>query len=343
MEYALRLAAPEAPGRDARAACPSAWRELLPEGDVVALYFGTEFCEDRIPTLEEASAYCALARLNAWQPTLLTPLVSDDALARLDVLLAHVAALDPEAAVVFNDWGVLDLLRRRHAGLARRAGRLMNRSLRDPRAHGDPAYGGPAHDGGRFRALRGLLVAAGVCAMETDPDLEGGFLAPADSGERELQRVLHVPFTFAASGRNCPLKAALHPVGSGFTKALTQSCPAPCRGGAAAGAPRRHAARAPARGQHALLRGAACSRDAVAVARRSRRRARGGDAVKVLAPLSSPDEVAPLIAAGADELYCGITPPGWAEAFGGAWVHRRNPRTGLAHARRAAAQRGAGR
>ena len=47
--------------------------------------------------------------------------------------------------------------------------------------------------------------------------------------------------------------------------------------------------------------------------------------MKILAPLRHPGEVAPLCEAGADEFYCGLTPAGWAERFGGAWVHRRNP------------------
>ncbi|MBI5443495.1 MAG: U32 family peptidase [Deltaproteobacteria bacterium] len=47
--------------------------------------------------------------------------------------------------------------------------------------------------------------------------------------------------------------------------------------------------------------------------------------MKILAPLRHSSEVGPLGAAGADEFYCGLTPPGWAERFGAAWVHRRNP------------------
>jgi len=49
--------------------------------------------------------------------------------------------------------------------------------------------------------------------------------------------------------------------------------------------------------------------------------------VKILAPLRNSDEVLPLCAAGAHEFYCGLTPPGWDEAFGQTWVHRRNPKS----------------
>jgi putative protease len=49
--------------------------------------------------------------------------------------------------------------------------------------------------------------------------------------------------------------------------------------------------------------------------------------VKILAPLRSADEVAPLAAEGAAEFYCGLTPPGWEDAFGTAAVHRRNAKS----------------
>ena len=49
--------------------------------------------------------------------------------------------------------------------------------------------------------------------------------------------------------------------------------------------------------------------------------------MKILAPLRSAEEVEPLCAAGAHEFYCGLTPPGWEEAFGSASVHRRSARS----------------
>jgi hypothetical protein len=230
MEYAIRLTSPDGAPGDPREACPSPWRERLPEGRAVALYFGTEFCEDRIPDLDEACAYCAIARERGWQPTLLTPIVSPQGLSRLDRLLNGLAASGAKPAVVFNDWGVLSLLRTVHRSLPRRAGRLMNRSLRDPRAYrdGEPRA---THDASRHRRLRGFLADFGVSAIETDADLDGGYLGERiDHGRGTLQRTLHLPFTFAASGRNCPLKAALYPAGDGFSKALGDTCPAPCRG-----------------------------------------------------------------------------------------------------------------
>ena len=133
--------------------------------------------------------------------------------------------------MVFNDWGVLGLLRERHRSLPWRAGRLINRSLRDPRAYRDAPAGTATHDASRFAGVRRMLASLGVAAVETDADLEGGYLGDGrgDGGEG-LARALHLPFTFAASGRACPLKAGLYNEGGGFAKSLADPCPAPCRG-----------------------------------------------------------------------------------------------------------------
>ncbi len=198
---------------------------------MVALYFGSEFCEDRLPDTDEANAFCAIARDRGLEPTLLTPLVTPEGLRTVSRLIAGLVADDWQPTVVFNDWGVLGLLRDRHPSLPRRAGRLMNRSLRDPRAYREAPAGSATHDASRFERLRRLFARLGVEAIETDADLDGGYLGdgPDETGTG-LGRALHLPFTFAASGRACPLKAALYPEGNGFAKALADPCSAPCRG-----------------------------------------------------------------------------------------------------------------
>jgi hypothetical protein len=207
---------------------------MLPQGAVAALYFGSEFCEDRLPNLGEAIAFCALARELGLEPTLQTPLVTSRGLRVVGALVEALAAAGWKPAVVFNDWGVLRLLRESHPALARRAGRLVNRSLRDPRAYGNHGYapsGAAKHDASRFARLRRMLAAYGVTAVESDADLDGGYLGDGpDDGAEGLSRTLHLPFTFAASGRGCPLKSALYPGSDGFTHALADPFSAPCRG-----------------------------------------------------------------------------------------------------------------
>ncbi|HEY5719866.1 MAG TPA: U32 family peptidase [Gammaproteobacteria bacterium] len=45
--------------------------------------------------------------------------------------------------------------------------------------------------------------------------------------------------------------------------------------------------------------------------------------MRITAPISRVDEIAPLAAAGADELYCGVVPREWVARFGNAMVSRR--------------------
>jgi U32 family peptidase len=47
--------------------------------------------------------------------------------------------------------------------------------------------------------------------------------------------------------------------------------------------------------------------------------------MKLLAPLRHSSEVVPLLEAGAEEFYCGITPPDWQQRFSQSWINRRAP------------------
>jgi hypothetical protein len=225
MEYGLRLETQQDLLADPREACRAPWRDLLPEGRLAALYFGTEFCEDRLPEVEEAAPICALARDHEVEAVLLTPVVTDEGLRRVVRLLGDLQDRGWQPAVVFNDWGALDLLRRQFPSHPRRAGRLLNRALRDPRAAGEPPASATESRGQR---LRRLLVRLGAVALESDPDQEGGYLGDGAEG---LQRALHLPYAFATSGRNCLVKAAADPETQGFIKGLGTGCSGPCRAG----------------------------------------------------------------------------------------------------------------
>lgn len=226
MEYGVRLSSPgELPG-DPREICSESWGEFLPPGTLRALYFGSEFCEDSLPTVKEAAAFCRLARETGLEAVLLTPVVTVRGLHRLDKLLGDLEKCGWLPATVFNDWGVLRLLQGSHPAVERRAGRLINRALRDPRL-ADQSPPAPSANSGRGTRLRLLLKRCGVGALETDADLEGSYLGDGTEG---LQRVLHFPYVFAASGRNCLIKAEGEDAGHCFTKGLGRVCDAPCRG-----------------------------------------------------------------------------------------------------------------
>lgn len=212
---------------DPREVCRASWRDILPPGPLRAIYFGSEFCAELLPDAAQAALFCAHARDAGVEAVLLTPVATPGGLARIAQLLARITAAEDAPAVVFNDWGVATLLRDSFPHLKRRAGRLMNRGLRDPRLM-EKTMDSRNISGDRGRRMRAFLVKSGVSAVETDADLEGGFLGDGTDG---MQRVLYLPYAFAASSRNCLIKAdSALTIDECFTKGLGNSCSGPCRG-----------------------------------------------------------------------------------------------------------------
>jgi len=232
MEYGLRIATLESAFKNPGDFVDSEFTdfessELYPDAPVTALYFGSEFCQDLLPGKRDAEAFCALCAERKLEAVLLTPIVTHRGLTRINGLLESLVRKGRSPSVVFNDWGVLELLRTSYASLPLRMGRLMNRGLRDPRLAMRAAA--PAGENTeRGSGIRKLAAALGVTALESDADLEPGYLGDGANG---LQRTLHLPFTFVTSGRNCLEKAAATPKSNEiFTRGLKSGCKAPCRG-----------------------------------------------------------------------------------------------------------------
>jgi hypothetical protein len=227
MEFALRIATPDSALKRPRDFCDDALWELCPDAPLTALYFGSEFCQELLPGIRDVETFCAHCTEHGLEAVLLTPLVTHKGLTRLDRLLGDLTRQGLFPAIVFNDWGVLELLRKKHPSFPLRMGRLMNRGLRDPRLDMQASVSG-GENTQRGAGIRKLAFSLGVGALESDADLEPGYLGDGAGG---LKRALHVPFTFAASGRNCLEKAAATPAGKGIlTRGLISGCKAPCRG-----------------------------------------------------------------------------------------------------------------
>jgi hypothetical protein len=226
MEYGLRIATPESHCKIPEDACDGALLKLFPQVSFSSLYFGSEFCQELLPGIRQAESFCELARDRGLEPVLLTPVVTQKGLRRVSRLLGRLKLRGWIPAVVFNDWGVFELLHGEHPTLCLRMGRLMNRGLRDPRLDFRTMKPG-VENTDRGAGIRKLASSLGVHAVETDADLEPGYLG---TGAEGMERTLHVPYTFVSSGRNCLEKAAAAPDGKGrFTHGLASGCNAPCR------------------------------------------------------------------------------------------------------------------
>lgn len=170
--------------------------------------YGTEFCEHLLPSEDALRAVTASGR----PLTFLTPYMSDEGIARLRGLLP----LLNDAEVVFNDWGVLRLLRKEFPHLTPVQGRLLNKSLRDPRVttiYAETSTNAPESslrvlqrsnlDNGTYLAL---LDRHGVRSVEMDNLPQGTDTSFASRGIRVS---VYLPFGFISTSRIC-MAAGLH-------------------------------------------------------------------------------------------------------------------------------------
>jgi len=187
---------------------------------------GNEFCEHLLPSAHSLETAISAARARGLQFTFLTPYVSNAGIAVLRALFA----LGPDGGeVVFSDWGVLNLLRREFPRLVPVQGRLLNKSLRDPRVMGMYAET-QAADGAAAATLdalqrsnldcasyTGLLGRLGVGGVEMD-NLPQGLVY-----DSPLPLAVYLPFGFISTSRIC-MAAGLH-----YRKADKFQPGAPCR------------------------------------------------------------------------------------------------------------------
>lgn len=175
---------------------------------------GNEFCESLLPSLDSFSELCEKLWVRGLEVSFLTPPATDEGLDSLRALFAWLARQGRPTEVVFNDWGVLQLVHTEFPALRPVRGRLLNKTMRDPRVV--PLYNAANAPAG-IRAsmqpagldtpfLRSLISNFGVATVEMD-------LLPnsADLDFRELpfQVACYVPCGFVTSGRHCMI-SSLH-------------------------------------------------------------------------------------------------------------------------------------
>jgi hypothetical protein len=186
--------------------------------DFTRLYFGAEFCERLMPSRHELATALRIASQRSLDFTFMTPFVTNRGLELLAELLHMLAQTMPDAEVVVNDWGVLQLLRSVHPQFKPVLGRLLNKSKRGPRIMNifDQL---PVATQGYFQgsnldvpaAVR-FLLQQGISRVEFDNLLQGLNLEAADS---RLHTSLYVPFAYISATRFCLIANCDDPVKMG--------------------------------------------------------------------------------------------------------------------------------
>src|SRR6185369_16848665 len=151
--------------------------------------YGNEFCEHLIPAPGNLEQVIGAASERGLPLTFLTPYCSDAGIEAL-IPLFDLLRSNADSEVVFNDWGVLNVLRRDFPKVKPVQGRLMNKSLRDPRVTGVyAASDAPAQALVSLRrsnldcaSYTGFLTGLGVDSVDLDALPQGLDLGFTESG-----------------------------------------------------------------------------------------------------------------------------------------------------------------
>ncbi len=177
-------------------------------------YVGNEFCQQLIPSAASLFRICRQVREHGLEITFATPPVTDAGLNRLRPIFTWLATHARSAEVVFNDWGTLQVLHDEFGALRPVRGRLLNKTMRDPRV--TPLYNAPdAPEGIRAAiqpdsletpSLQDLLHRYGVETVELDISFQDS--AP-NLRPLPFQVAYYFPYAFVTTGRQC-MAAGLH-------------------------------------------------------------------------------------------------------------------------------------
>jgi len=183
---------------------------------VDGLYFGAEFCEHLIPTRDDLSKISDEAGVKGWKIYLMTGAAAISIVPQYQRLLEYFVTLPMAAGVVFNDWGILEILRRDFPSLEPVMGRLLfkNKRFVYRSIHPDGDFSPQMRSDilrSQIKAMRQVslsiseyrdfLDSFGIRRVDVDILPQGIDLKACET----LSVGAHLPLGYLTSGRTCPL------------------------------------------------------------------------------------------------------------------------------------------
>ena len=98
--------------------------------DISRIYFGSEFCDYLIPSKKDIYTLVRLRDKRKVPFSIVTPYTNQRNFHRLAELLHYLNVNFPEMEVIVNDWGVLNLIKKRFHNLFIVLGRLLSKQKR---------------------------------------------------------------------------------------------------------------------------------------------------------------------------------------------------------------------
>jgi hypothetical protein len=174
--------------------------------DFSRLYFGMEFCERLIPDAADLKKVISFVNEKKIDFTLVTPYVTEDGLERVERLLGTLAEAKPGSEVVFNDWGMFQVMNDKYPELIPVLGRMLNKMKRGPRLlnvldkiplESVTYYRSPSIT---IPEIREFLLKKGIYRVEFDNLFQGIDLERCGD---EIKKTLYMPFAYITTTRLC--------------------------------------------------------------------------------------------------------------------------------------------
>jgi len=170
------------------------------------LYFGNEFCQRLIPSTQDINQVIDFVREHNIVFSLVTPYVTNEGLKKWRKIIKKVAEGIPKSEIIFNDWGVLRIIKDTSAELEPVLGRLMTKIKRGPRLMNvldklpPDAIKHLQSTNLSLPVYRKFLGDRGITRVELDQPLQGIKLNDIGS---DIHLSLYIPFTYVTTTRFC--------------------------------------------------------------------------------------------------------------------------------------------
>lgn len=99
------------------------------------IYYGSEFCQNLIPALDNLKIIFSATKRKGKKLTLLTPYVTRYGLEKLEPLFQYLNKQNSQTEIVFNEWGIFKLIKQDYRNIKPVLGRLLTKQRRDPRTY----------------------------------------------------------------------------------------------------------------------------------------------------------------------------------------------------------------
>lgn len=173
------------------------------------LYFGSEFCEYRLPNADMIYKFLEICRKDDMVPVFITPPSCEYGIALLEKDLFYLKEAVGYCEVVVNDFGVLELVHSLCPDFGIILGRILDKTSHDSRILLQNAEAYYGEDGLKFARTPGIISGFTVKALNRYNIVRNEFDLPKVGLEidQALKCSLYWPYQYLTTGRVCMFRA----------------------------------------------------------------------------------------------------------------------------------------